>query len=52
MAVFNVGIIDKLAGIALNDEPDIACEALWALCNATQNKEPRQISYLIQLGFY
>ena len=43
MAVFNVGIIDKLAGIALNDEPDIACEALWALCNATQNKEPRQI---------
>jgi hypothetical protein len=35
MAVFNIGIMQKFIGMALNDEPDISCEALWALGNAT-----------------
>jgi hypothetical protein len=44
--------MQKLIDMALNDEFDIASEAMWALGNATQNKEPHSISYLVQIGFF
>lgn len=35
MAVLNAGLMQKLIDMALNDEPDVASEALWALGNST-----------------
>lgn len=39
-AVIDAGIIDKLIKIILHGDFDLSQEALWGLCNATQNKDP------------
>ena len=36
----------------MNDNLENGQEALWAVCNATQNKDPQHVSCLIQKGAF
>lgn len=43
-------MVERLVEICLEDKPDVFHEALWALCNCTENCKPEMFQQLVSRG--